>query len=368
MISSLVKLERQGTFTHSNALIPANGACKKPAQQHFLDALTDPERNKYSVLDVTSTHDNILALLLLPLCFSLPKTYNKGKDFEITITTVQISKSFDFHENEADKVDAEKNKFEAWLTVIGMFRNIMQHVEQLNANTDIISNTIQADFWKSKFSTKFANDIVLPLYIFHDKLETGNGMGPHAEVNEFGPIYSSIACLPPNVASRLSSILLIRLIHSEDKKKCTNRKVSSKLIKELNMLQKNEIIINVNGVLKRVKFQSLLILGDNLGLSEIFVFVESFKAFFFCRICKTHSSLTAKMTVEDVTLLRTKENYKEDVQKADASSTGVKESCAFHEVKNFHLTENSFLTSEFSNFSKALENSQTIRQLFPLTE
>lgn len=165
-------------------------------------------------------------------------------------------------------------------------------------------------------------------------------MGPHAGVNKFGAIYSSIACLPPNIASRLSSILFTGLIHSEDKKKTTNRKVFSKLIEELNRLQKDGIIINVNGILKRVKFQLTLILGDNLGLNGIFGFVESLKAFFFCRICKAHSLITAKMVKEDMSLLRTKINYEEDVQKTDVSSTGVKELCAFHEVKDFHLTEN----------------------------
>lgn len=46
------------------------------------------------------------------------------------------------------------------------------------------------------------------------------------------------------------------------------------------------------------------------------------------------------MTVEDLTLLRTRENYASDVEEADRSSTGVKELCAFHRVNKFHITEN----------------------------
>lgn len=46
------------------------------------------------------------------------------------------------------------------------------------------------------------------------------------------------------------------------------------------------------------------------------------------------------MCAEDKSKLRTKQNYKQDVQEADISKSRVKERCAFNKVNGFHFTEN----------------------------
>lgn len=84
----------------------------------------------------------------------------------------------------------------------------------------------------------------------------------------------------------------------------------------------------------------MLILGDNLGLNGILGFVECFKANFCCRICSASSSEFANLMVEDVSKIRTKESYSRDVQVSNSSQTGIKEECVFHEVTDFHVTEN----------------------------
>lgn len=65
-----------------------------------------------------------------------------------------------------------------------------------------------------------------------------------------------------------------------------NKTVFQKLIEELNFLQSTGIQVVVNNTIMTVKFQLILILGDNLGLNSIVGFIESFKGLNFCRICR----------------------------------------------------------------------------------
>ena len=168
----------------------------------------------------------------------------------------------------------------------------------------------------------------------------GNALGSHAGVNKFSAIYTSIACLPPHIASRLNSIILTCLLYTEDKKACGNEKVFKKLIQELNYLQTKEITVTVNKVEMNVKFQLILILGDNLGLNQIFGFTESFNSNYWCRICKANSNEAKKFTSEQTSVLRTVKNYEEDCQNISNSSAGIEEPCVFHKINDFHILEN----------------------------
>lgn len=127
-------------------------------------------------------------------------------------------------------------------------------------------------------------------------------------------LYALKACLPPHIASRLTSIFLTTLVHTEDKK-VKNENIFRKITEEINFLQTTGIYVNVNNVFRHVKFQLVLILGDNLGLNSIFGMVECFKANYFCRICKASFADCAIMIVENNSVLQTRENYEADVKK-----------------------------------------------------
>ena len=233
-----------------------------------------------------------------------------------------------------------RKTMKSFLEIPGVFQEIIQYIEKLNKETHIISNIMQADLWLRKYKNKFINEIVLPLYIFCDELEVGNPLGSHAGTNKYAAVYASIACLPPRLASQLNSIILALLVHAKDHKKFGNKKVFSKLVEELNFLRTEGIFVNVGGMKRKVKFQLILILGDNLGLNTIFGFVDSFKSDFSCRICKVTQTESAIMCREDEKFLRTKSNYEKDSQTINPQKTGIKESCIFHNVHDFHITEN----------------------------
>ena len=46
------------------------------------------------------------------------------------------------------------------------------------------------------------------------------------------------------------------------------------------------------------------------------------------------------MIEEDPSLLRNRINYANDVAIGDSKKTGIKESCVFHKLNDFHITEN----------------------------
>lgn len=126
-----------------------------------------------------------------------------------------------------------------FLETPGLFNQISDYTNSLsNSSGFIISNIMQAGLWLRKYSKNVAGVIILPLYIFYDELEAGNALGSHAAENKFGVLYARIAFLPPEIASKLCSIIFTMLVHATDKTKTTNARVFQKLIDELNVLQK----------------------------------------------------------------------------------------------------------------------------------
>ena len=205
-----------------------------------------------------------------------------------------------------------RKSLKAFLEIPGMFVEIFNYMKELSKQNDIITNILQSELWIKKYSKKFANDIVMPLFVFYDDVEVGNPLGSHAGTNKFGAVYATIVSLPPWLSSTLDSIIFSTLIRSKDKKKTTNAKLFKSLIEELNFLQENGIIITDDGRLFKIKFQVVLILGDNLGINEIFGFVTSFRTNFCCRVCEADKSAIVNSTVEDKSKLRTKDNYKKN--------------------------------------------------------
>lgn len=207
-------------------------------------------------------------------------------------------------------------------------------------DSSIITNIVQCDLWKNKMSKLLPGEIILPYYIFYNDLETGNCLGSHAGNNKFGAIYAALACVPLEIASKLSSILFCTLIYTNDKKESNNGDVFRVLIDEINFLRETGIIITIDGVARQIKFQLMLILGDNLGLNSILGFVESFSANHPCRICKMSRNELLRTVREIPHLLRNRLNYDVDCALKKTEMTGIKEPCIFNRAINYHVTEN----------------------------
>lgn len=153
-------------------------------------------------------------------------------------------------------------------------------------------------------------------------------------------MYSIISCLPPYIASQLTSILFTGLMCSKDKQLCTNDRVYGKLIKELEYLRKRGITIYVQGKKINVKFQLTLVFGDNLGLNDTFDMTTSFEDSCFCRVCKVCPEQWKYMTREDPSLFRTRTNYYQDIAFNSCKDTGIKKNSIFNTISGFHVIDN----------------------------
>lgn len=201
-----------------------------------------------------------------------------------------------------------------------------------------IYNIVQTHFWKSKISN--STSIIISLFLYEDAFEIANPLGSYAGIYKLCGMYISIPSLPPELFSKLDNIFLAQLYHADDSKLFPREKIYSYLIKELMILKTEGIQLMIGSKNTRIYFKLALIIGDNLELHGILGFVESFSADKCCRFCKVSKNISQKLCIEDVTILRDKVNYAEDVTINNVTISGVKEICAFNVLPTFHAIEN----------------------------
>lgn len=194
------------------------------------------------------------------------KRFEEPQEFEVTKSFTEIIK-----ENKTVFVESPvygyyiplTHSLKYFLEISGLASKIIDNIEQLSIESDIVSNVMQAKFWKKNIKSNVPNEFILPLFVYYDDLEVENPLGSHSGKNKFGVVYVSIACLPAYLASLLDSIIFAMIMRSEDMKKCTNKFIFRNLISELNLLRNTGIKVMVDNVLVNFKFQTVLLLGDN---------------------------------------------------------------------------------------------------------
>ncbi|KAL7299405.1 hypothetical protein TKK_0007650 [Trichogramma kaykai] len=229
------------------------------------------------------------------------------------------------------------------LQIDGLFEAIVDYIDYLD-ELNVLTNFMQGDLWKKKSKhMKDENKLVLPLAFYSDDVELGNALGSHAGVNKLGANYLFLLCLPPNIASKLWSIILCDLYYAKYRKSYGNEKVFEHSIKELNRLRDKGIRVKTKSGIHHVYFLTSIISGDNLGLNGMLGFIESFYNTVFCRVCYSFPIIVSKLTKENSKLLRTVEKYEEDVKSIKTTSSGIKEPCVFNKLKDFHVIDNQSL-------------------------
>jgi len=173
--------------------------------------------------------------------------------------------------------------------------------------------------------------------MFFDDYESGNVLGSHSGIHKLGAVYVSIPCIPPYRSTSLSNIFLVLLFHSSDRVQFGNKIIFKPIIDEFNFLMENGVYIDIPSFTGNLYFELGLILGDNLGIHSITGFVESFSSNFCCRICTMGKSDIKVKCYEDKSLLRSNEQYFNDLKKNDLSATGLKEECIWFNVTDFSL-------------------------------
>uniref|UniRef100_A0ABD2WU06 Uncharacterized protein n=1 Tax=Trichogramma kaykai TaxID=54128 RepID=A0ABD2WU06_9HYME len=232
------------------------------------------------------------------------------------------------------------------LNIDGLFPAILAYISTLNESS-VMSNFLQGELWKEQLKnfseSKSEYDLALPLFGYHDDVEIGNALGPHAGTNKIGVFYAVLPFLPPGLASKLISILIVDLFYANDRKKYGNEKIFCTTIDELNDLRLNPVTIIVGNISYRVYFITSLIIGDNLGLNGIFGFTESFGNTICCRCCFADPCRMQKMIREDRHLIRNLLNFEAQLKDKQLSVSGIKDECIFNRIIQFHVTQNQYL-------------------------
>jgi len=223
-----------------------------------------------------------------------------------------------------------------FLSIPGVFTAIEKYIDDCMHSSSIV-NIIRTSTWLQIKQLKNVNEKIYPLFIYYDEFETGNPLSSHAGIHKLGAVYTSIACLPPNLASQIKYIFLFALFHYSDRLTETNNQTAFQpVINELNYLSRVGISLDIPEFRGVIKFKLGAILGDNLGLHSILGFVESFNAKYPCRICRANKEQVKQMC-SDISLLRNEENYVADVNTKNSNETGVKYKAIWYAVDNFNL-------------------------------
>jgi hypothetical protein len=90
----------------------------------------------------------------------------------------------------------------------------------------------------------------------------------------------------------------------------------------------------------KIKFVSVLILGDNLGIHQISGFVESFNASHLCRFCNLSLQEIREGICPEIKDLRTVNNYEDQLSIDDPKLTGLSERCVFNQISSYHVILN----------------------------
>jgi len=226
-----------------------------------------------------------------------------------------------------------------FLEMSDVFPVLMSEMRSLK-ESDLFTNVIQSFLWLEKTSRYSNDDVVFSFFFFFytDDFEPNRDSGPHS--GKLGGIYGGLPILPPECRSRLENIFLLLLYDAYDRVEFGNTALFSELVKDLQLLEREGITINVSSEAVKVYFVPVLLLGDNLALHQLLGLNESFSSMFYCRFCKMPRDVLRKLTSDVNVALRNRENYESDLLANDRSQTGVASECCFNAVDSFHVTEN----------------------------
>lgn len=193
----------------------------------------------------------------------------------------------------------------------------------------------------------FSSDkYAIQIQIYTDDFEPCNPLQSKAGVHKLTAVYFAIRNIPPNMRSKLNSIHLVCLCHSDDINKSTQadfNNVWEIIVADLSRLETEGISVGSMTLRGSICWPSF----DNLGANVSLGFAGSFSAVYYCRFCECNSIECSALTREVESKIRTKENYAsrlatiQSLENIDYAKTfGVKRHCILNELIFFHTMEN----------------------------
>jgi hypothetical protein len=191
-----------------------------------------------------------------------------------------------------------------------------------------------------------ANPKAIQVHLYFDEFETVNPLGSKTKVHKLGAIYMMLRNLPTYLNSRLKHIHLVSLFYTEDVKKYGYDAILTPLVKDLQNLENNGIVVaNNTGTSECIKGALILISSDNLGAHSLFGFKESFAGNCICRVCYATYDDSQHLFSEEDFQLRSATQHESDVlcsqtNPDNVKCTGVKRPCSFNKLQQFNIITN----------------------------
>lgn len=188
----------------------------------------------------------------------------------------------------------------------------------------------------------------IQLQISFDEFEPCDPIKSKSGLHKMLGVYMEIRNVPEFYRSKMDNMFLVALIKSNDIKE-KNESIDivyAKIVDELNWLAAN----GMDGVFidssRNLKAALINISADNLGANDVFGFVKSFRAQYFCRIC-SYNQDECKLSVRENPLkIRNMSDYNQLIEKADQrngryiESKGIVKYCAFNDLNHFNIFQN----------------------------
>lgn len=224
-----------------------------------------------------------------------------------------------------------------YLQTEGVFNAVINSLKL--SNDGLIRSLIDGSIWQER-TREMCCRTVIPINIYFDDFTTSDTSSCHSKSTSICAVYLNIPSMPAYLQGKLSNILTVGFIKSQDRKKMNNDKTLHRLIELLIELETKGITVSIDGEEQRVFFVLGFIVGDNLGVNGILDYVESFRANFFCRVCKRRRIQTETDAKEHSEVFRSPMSYDHDVRLGIVSETGIKASSPFNKIPSYHVTHN----------------------------
>jgi len=179
----------------------------------------------------------------------------------------------------------------------------------------------------------------LGLILYQDSFEVVNPLGSGKKKHKILAMYLTLADILPHNRSSTDQMQLVFLCREQDFKYFGQELVMGCLIKDLQDIETNGIVLPDGEVCKGIV---RAIAGDNLGSHNIGGFLENFSGSkYFCRYCEIHKDAFLADPLSRANT-RTPESYKEHVQSIAEHSThsgGIKFDSLFNSLSKFHVCQ-----------------------------
>lgn len=203
-----------------------------------------------------------------------------------------------------------KNRIQNFMQLPNVLNNIINnqmYLRQKSLDDNGLYNIINGPLWESVLNQHSNDDVVIPLLLYCDDFNPDNGLGPHKLDTELSSFYISFPTLPDYVNNNTDHILIAMMTKSRFLKKYTNI-ILLRLVDQMRELEQG-ITVDIGNGPRRIYFNVIVIVGDNMALNCIEGFPRSLNCNGFCRVCTKNQVDWSIATHEDPNLLRNEVNY-----------------------------------------------------------